>query len=177
MYIITTGMNPNEEHLEHHGVLGMKWGVHRYRGKDGKLTEKAKKKMSKIASDEKLSRRQTNLAKNRIKENTEAHAFQVDANSRRLERLIKRGGGKSEKALKLYDAILDGKRAIARNNATLADIDSGKIKAGRDFINQIDFNFGFFANTSNERVIFKDASRDVQNDVLLSYGRTVYRPH
>lgn len=108
MYIITSGLNPNEDHIEHHGVLGMKWGVHRYRGKDGKLTEKAKKKMSKIAANEKLARRQTNLAKNRIKENTSAHAFQVDANSRRLERLIKRGGGKSEKALKLYDAIRDG---------------------------------------------------------------------
>ena len=177
MYIVTSGMNPNDDHIAHYGVLGMKWGVHRYRGKDGKLTEKAKKKMSKIASNEKLSRRQTNLAKSRIKENTEAHAFQVDAYSRRLERVIKRGGGKSEKALKLYDAIIDGKRAIARNNATLAAIDSGKLKAGRDFINQIDFNMGLFAHTSNERVIFKDASRDVQNDVLLNYGRTVYRPH
>ena len=31
MYIVTSGLNPNEDHIEHHGVLGMRWGVHRAR--------------------------------------------------------------------------------------------------------------------------------------------------
>lgn len=39
MYIITSGLNPNEKHIEHHGILGMKWGIRRYQNRDGSLTE------------------------------------------------------------------------------------------------------------------------------------------
>lgn len=28
MYIVTSGMNPNEDYLEHYGVKGMRWGQH-----------------------------------------------------------------------------------------------------------------------------------------------------
>ena len=35
-------MRTNE--LQHHGILGMKWGVRRYQNKDGTLTEEGKKR-------------------------------------------------------------------------------------------------------------------------------------
>lgn len=38
-------MNQNE--LYHHGVKGMKWGIRRYQNKDGSLTAKGRKKLSK----------------------------------------------------------------------------------------------------------------------------------
>lgn len=34
--------NESEEDIEHYGVPGMKWGVRRYRNKDGSLTAKGK---------------------------------------------------------------------------------------------------------------------------------------
>lgn len=38
-------------YLEHHGILGMKWGVRRYQNKDGSLTPAGKKRYSRAELD------------------------------------------------------------------------------------------------------------------------------
>ena len=37
----------NENYLQHHGILGMKWGVRRYQNKDGTLTPEGRRHLGK----------------------------------------------------------------------------------------------------------------------------------
>lgn len=39
-----TAFAVNDEHLEHHGILGMHWGIRRYQNPDGTLTSAGKKR-------------------------------------------------------------------------------------------------------------------------------------
>ena len=46
MEYFAEAIKAKEEALEHHGVLGQKWGIRRYQNKDGSLTAEGKKRAS-----------------------------------------------------------------------------------------------------------------------------------
>lgn len=165
--------NEWSDYIAHHGVLGMKWGVHRYRKQEGGFTKKGLKKLDKIASSQKKMERETTLAKLRIKENSGIHGRYNESYRKGLSRLEKRGKGESAKAQKFRSLIKDGENAIKRNDKLLKDIDSGKLKAGRDFINQLDYNIGII-DTMTESVKFSNPKNDVSSDFIGRY-RTAYR--
>ena len=57
----------NDEVLEHHGILGQKWGIRRYQNKDGSLTAAGRQKYNKFDSKSYKEERREELANKGIK--------------------------------------------------------------------------------------------------------------
>lgn len=52
-----------ETYLEHHGILGQKWGVRRYQNEDGTLTDAGKQRLSYKVGEKRLNNRQKRYRK------------------------------------------------------------------------------------------------------------------
>jgi uncharacterized Fe-S cluster-containing radical SAM superfamily protein len=60
MYIITSGLNPNEDHICHYGVKGMRWGEHLFKS----VANYKKKKYSKLHEKAYVNFRKAHTFKN-----------------------------------------------------------------------------------------------------------------
>lgn len=47
-YIINELLTRSDKHLEHHGILGQKWGVRRYQNRDGSLTAAGRRHLKRV---------------------------------------------------------------------------------------------------------------------------------
>lgn len=98
----------SSQDLEHHGILGMKWGVRRYQNKDGSLTSAGKKhygfkgtgKTRKELFDEKQEIYKSEFSKDKERLNTEKQKIIDYGKKHNLD--LDDGGGGSAKAGSTY---------------------------------------------------------------------------
>ena len=147
------------DYLEHHGILGQKWGVRRFQNADGSLTAKGKARMNDVANSKIKSKLQTSQARFIYKQNAK-DASRMSANhAAQSVRFAKKATKYAEGTEKNKEFIKKSKEAAEKSKelsvlsdaATkkIRDIDEGKIKAGRDFLVQKDVNIHMLMPISN----------------------------
>lgn len=149
-----------ENELYHYGVPGMKWGVRRYQNKDGSLTSVGKRRFKSVDRSERKQQEHAERAKWLLKGNSD-NAKIYAKEDREAARDLKFAMSKPD-----YDRIIEhAKQSIARSKVydrMIKDIDSGTLKAGRDFITTIGKN-GRFTDVENG-IVFKKTEKEIQTN-------------
>lgn len=154
----------NDEYLMHHGVKGMKWGVRRYRNKNGDLTPEGKRRYSKFEKQAKedaakLDRALIENGKASLNYQTSGKQYMyVDENGKPITgniiRIANKGDDaierKADKSLTAYNSVKESMKkkyddVCVKGNF---DYDTGKMtvevllkKDGNELMSTIDTEF------------------------------------
>lgn len=131
-----------DTYLSHHGIKGQKLGVRRYQNKDGSLTGAGKRRFKKISNDPEKQRKEKEYTKQIL----DARAQQEKETS------------KGFRELGMHEESKKSARLAQTYNKMIKDIDSGTLKAGRDFITAKSKNFG----DVNDRIVFKKTDAEIK---------------
>lgn len=119
-----------EDHLEHHGVLGQKWGVRRFQNRDGSLTAEGKKRIYNGGSE--YGGYETLRSRHRRSIEGAKYSRDIEKNQKKLDKATaKRDQKKIDKYAKA-DQILKKNKDIM-----LKDLSDAEIKMGEDYIKTV----------------------------------------
>ena len=92
-----------QDHINHHGIKGQKWGVRRYQNEDGSLTPAGQKKQDKQDRKkltQELHKENKSLAKTLFVSNSTSSVIRRSLNVRRASKYITKNNMSVEDAMK-----------------------------------------------------------------------------
>ena len=136
------------DELYHYGRIGMRWGKHIY-GKDGNLNRRGRRHFKKVAKNPKKIKEQTEQAKKALK-SAYKDELKFNKDYKKLAKSPLNNRESRERYLHWAKECVEDSKIYKK---ALKDIDTGKIKAGKDFIIKIN-------KYNNEEIYFKNREHE-----------------
>lgn len=124
------GIDQKSDELEHHGVLGQKWGIRRYQNKDGSLTDEGRKRV--YAQGAYYGGYESFRHRNRRAIDAAKYENDIKRNQKKLDRAYEKGNDKKIAKYTEADRMLKNNRDIM-----VKDLSPEQIQMGRDYITQM----------------------------------------
>ena len=99
-----------QDHLEHHGVLGQKWGVRRFQNKDGSLTAEGKRRV--YAQGANYGGYESFRHRNRRSIDAAKYEKDIERNQKKLDRAYEKSNSKKIAKYTEVDRLLKNNRDI-----------------------------------------------------------------
>lgn len=117
----------SKDYLEHHGVLGQKWGIRRYQNKDGSLTAEGKRRV--YAQGANYGGYESFRHRNRRAIDAAKYENDIKRNQKKLDRAYEKGNEKKIAKYTNIDKMLKNNRDIMAK-----DLSPEMIQMGRDYL-------------------------------------------